>query len=116
MGIHLNILSTMENKLDILTQKLYAEGVAFSRENLNWLFEYIEIKEPFAELIDAPETLEVVLREKEGKKYLFVLNFQAEEVSFVLQKEMQLLYTGELVQGRQTLPVFGTAVYAEYEA
>lgn len=91
-------------------------GSTFSRENLNWLFEYLGIKEPFAELIDAPETLEVVLREKEGKKYLFVLNFQAEEVSFVLQKEMLLLYTGELVQGRQTLPAFGTAVYADRQA
>ena len=86
-------------------------GSTFSRENLNWLFEYLGIKEPFADLIGAPETLEVVLREKEGKKYLFVLNFQAEETAFVLRKEMQLLYTGGRALGKQVLPGFGTAVY-----
>ena len=86
-------------------------GSTFSRNNLSWLFEYLGIKEPFAYLIDAPETLEVVLREKDGKQYLFVLNFQAEEVSFVLKKEMRLLYTGETLQGEQALPAYGTAVY-----
>ena len=53
----------------------------------------------------------MVLREKDGKQYLFVLNFQAEEVSFVLKKEMRLLYTGETLQGEQALPAYGTAVY-----
>lgn len=86
-------------------------GSTFSRENLNWLFAYLGIKEPFAGLIDAPETLEVVLREKDGKQYLFVLNFQPDEVSFVLKKEMRLLYTGETLQGEQALPAYGTAVY-----
>lgn len=100
-----------------VTKKRLGEGTAvhfgstFSRENLSWLFEYLGIKEPFAELISAPETLEVVLREKEGKRYLFVLNFQAEEAGFTLHKEMRMMYTGEMVQGEQKLPRFGTAVY-----
>lgn len=100
-----------------VTKKKLGEGTAvhfgstFSRENLSWLFEYLGIKEPFAELISAPETLEAVLREKEGKRYLFVLNFQAEEAGFTLHKEMRMMYTGERVQGEQKLPRFGTAVY-----
>ncbi len=98
-----------ENKLG--KGKALHFGSTFSRNNLSWLFEYLGIKEPFAYLIDAPETLEVVLREKDGKQYLFVLNFQPEEVSFVLKKEMRLLYTGETLQGEQALPAYGTAVY-----
>lgn len=86
-------------------------GSTFSRENLNWLFEYLKIKEPFADVIDAPETLEVVMREKEGKRYLFVLNFQAEEIGFTLKKGMRLMYTGEQVKGMQSLSAYGTAVY-----
>lgn len=69
------------------------------------------IKEPFKELIGAPDTLEVVLRAKEGKNYLFVLNFQAKDTAFTLHKKMKLLYTGNIVQGEQSLPAFGTAVY-----
>lgn len=98
-----------ENKLG--KGKALHFGSTFSRNNLSWLFEYLGIKEPFAYLIDAPETLEVVLREKDGKQYLFVLNFQAEEVSFALKRGMRLLYTGDTAQGKQTLPAYGTAVY-----
>lgn len=80
-------------------------------KNVRWLFTYLGIREPFADFIDAPETLEVVMREKEDKKYLFVLNFQAEEVEFLLKKKMKLLYTEKTVHGGQSLPAYGTAVY-----
>ena len=91
--------------------KAFHFGSTFSRENLSWLFGYLGIKEPFKELIGAPDTLEVVLRAKEGKNYLFVLNFQAKDTAFTLHKKMKLLYTGNIVQGEQSLPAFGTAVY-----
>ena len=86
-------------------------GSVFSREITTWLFEYLGIREPFADLIEAPEGMEVVLRKKEDKKYLFVLNFQAQEMSCLLKKEMKLLYTGEMAQGRQSFSAYGTAVY-----
>lgn len=86
-------------------------GSTFSRKNLSWLFDRLGIKEPFADRIEAPETLQVVLREKGAKRFLFVLNFQAEEVRFLLRKEMRLLYTGDIVSGEQSLPAYGTAVY-----
>lgn len=86
-------------------------GSTFSRENLNWLFGYLGIKEPFADVIDAPETLEVVMREKEGRSYLFVLNFQADMEEFTLKRKMRLMYTGEELEGMQSLSAYGTAVY-----
>lgn len=86
-------------------------GSTFSRKNMSWLFDHLGIKEPFAEMIEAPETLEVVLRKKGEKRFLFVLNFQAEEMSFLLRKEMKVLYTGDTVSGEQSLPAYGTAVY-----
>ncbi len=100
-----------------ITEKRFKRGKAihfgstFSRKNLKWLFEYLGIKEPFAELIEAPETLEVVMRKKGDTCYLFVLNFQAEEVSFTLKREMRLLYTGDTKAGKQSLSGYGTAVY-----
>ncbi len=86
-------------------------GSTFSRKNLNWLFAYLGIKEPFADVADVPDTLETVMREKEGRRYLFVLNFQPYAVEFTLRKKARLLYTKEEAQGRQKLPAFGTAVY-----
>lgn len=86
-------------------------GSAFSRQNTEWLFDYTGVKEPFAEMINAPQTLEVVMRRKNDKRYLFVLNFQPEEIAFTLKQEMRFLYSGEIVRGGQSLPAYGTAVY-----
>lgn len=100
-----------------ITEKLTGKGKTihfgstFSRENLEWLFDYLGLKEPFADIIEAPETLEVVMREKNENRYLFVLNFQSNEMKYELKKKMILMYSGETVSGTQTLPAYGTAVY-----
>ena len=86
-------------------------GSAFSRQNMKHLFKYTGILEPFAEWIDAPETVEVVMRVKDGKRYLFVLNFHSSEVEITLRKKATALYTGETVLGRCTMSAYETAVY-----
>lgn len=86
-------------------------GSTFSRSNVKILFEYLSIAQPFQEYIEAPDTAEIIMRKKEGKEFLFVLNFQAEEMSYVLKKQAKMLYTEEMVSGECTLPAYGTAVY-----
>lgn len=86
-------------------------GSTFSRESMKRLFDYTGILEPFRDVAAAPETVELVMRKKEGKRYLFVLNFQPEEVEYTLKKTGVLMYTGETVTGKCTLPAYGTAVY-----
>lgn len=87
-------------------------GSTFCQDNVMRLFEYLHIKEPFSTWIEAPETVEVVMRRKGEKRFLFVLNFQQEEAVFILCRPATLLYTGEVQEGEITLPPFGTAVYA----
>ena len=86
-------------------------GSTFTREGFKELLAYAGALEPFREIVTAPEDVEVVLREKDGQRFLFVLNFMAEERTITLHKPGTLLYTGEKVQGEATLPAFGTAVY-----
>lgn len=86
-------------------------GSTFSRKNMSWLFDYLGIKEPFGEMIEAPETLEVVMRRKGERRFLFVLNFDSREASFHLKKEMKQIDTGDAVTGAQSLPGYGTVVY-----
>ncbi len=86
-------------------------GGTFCRENVKILFDYLKIREPFREYIEAPETAEVVMRRKKGKKYLFVLNFQPEAISYMLKKKVIFLYTGEYAVGECVLEKYGTAVY-----
>ena len=86
-------------------------GSVFSRSNVRTLLEYTGVAEPFRKYIEAPETVEVVMREKADKQFLFVLNFQPEQVSCAIKKPMKMLYTGEMVSGICSLPAYGTAVY-----
>lgn len=86
-------------------------GGTFSVEIVKKLFEYTGIREPFRDVIEAPETVEIVMRKKDEKRYLFVLNYQPETVAYRLRAEAVLMYTGEKVTGKCSLPAYGTAVY-----
>ncbi len=87
-------------------------GSAFSRDTLPMLLKYAGAISPFTELIEADgKDVELTLRRKNERTFLFVLNFQAAEVSYTLLTPMRALYTGEEVSGPQMLPAFGTAVY-----
>ena len=83
----------------------------FSRETVKELFEYVGILEPFRNIIEAPEEVELVVREKDNVKYLFVLNYCSREQNIILKIPVTLAETGALVAGLQMLPPYGTAVY-----
>lgn len=87
-------------------------GSAFSKSAVPAILEYAGAKSPFVGLIEADgQDVELTLRQKDGRTFLFVLNFNAREVSFTLQKKMRALYEDCEVYGSMTLPAFGTAVY-----
>ena len=90
-------------------------GATFNKENTEALFDYLKIKEPFEEYIDTPETAEVIMREKEGEKYIFVLNYEAEKIEYTLKKPMIALYDKSEKEGKCILSQFGTAVYKVIE-
>lgn len=91
-------------------------GSTFSKENTKRLLEYTGIKEPFARWIEAPETVEVILREKGEKKFLFVLNYEAAETGIIIRQKMLSLFTKEEVTGEVVLPAYGAEVYEIIEA
>ena len=86
-------------------------GSAFSRSRVRHLFEYCSILEPFSKVISAPEGVELVMRRKNGRTFLFVLNFQQTVQTVTLHSPMTLLCSGEPAVGEISLPPFGTAVY-----
>lgn len=86
-------------------------GSTFTRGAVKRLLDYIGVMEPFRRWIEAPEGVEVVLRQKEGRRFLFVLNFQPVPQAVTLMQAATLLYTGQKDQGEILLPPYGTAVY-----
>ena len=86
-------------------------GCAFSRGRTVQLLERCGICAPLSGEISAPEGVELVQREKQGRRFVFALNYQAEPQTLTLHRPAVLLYSGETHRGPVTLPPFGTAVY-----
>ncbi|MCD8324033.1 MAG: beta-galactosidase [Clostridiales bacterium] len=87
-------------------------GGTFTRENTRSFLDYAGVLTPCADVITAPEACEIALREKEGRQYLFVLNFAAEPQTVTLHRTATDLDDGRAVVGEVVLEAYGTRVYA----
>lgn len=85
-------------------------GSAFGRDLVKQLLEYTGIYEPFRDAVEAPAEVELVMREKDRRRFLFCLNYQARKQEILLKKTAMSLYTGEQLTGRVAMPPYGTAV------
>ena len=86
-------------------------GSAFSQSMVRYLFEYTGILNLFAPYADAPEGIELVMREKNGRRFIFALNYLPTEQDMVLKVPARDMFTGEKTEGTFTLPPYGTAVF-----
>ena len=91
--------------------KAYYFGGAFDEETALAFIEEFGLINPFGKLISLPEDCELAVREKNGKQYLFVLNYSKENVEITLHQNLRSIYTGEIESGCITLGGYETKVY-----
>ena len=89
----------------------YYFGGAFALDTVLAFLSNLEVSEPWKNVIELPDTCEIAVRQKNGRNYLFVLNYLAEEAQITLHKEAKDLFSGEFVQGEITLEPYGVRVY-----
>ncbi len=85
-------------------------GGTFTREAVAAMLQYTGILSPYHDLIELPAECELCVREKDEKKYLFVLNYSANEQTIVLKKEMTDIVSEAKVVGKMGLKGYGVAV------
>ncbi len=86
-------------------------GGTFTRENVKAFFKYTEIMEPYSDIIQLPEECEIGVRKKDGKEYIFVLNYSKKPVEIVLKTAMTDMDLRETVEGKAVLEPYETKVY-----
>ena len=86
-------------------------GGTFTAENTKAFFNYAGICSPFNEYAELPEECELVIREKEGRTYLFVLNYTRQPQKLYLKRGAVDMDTGVDSSGEVCLPAYGTKVY-----
>lgn len=89
----------------------YYFGGAFALDTAKLFLERLGVSEPYAAWIKAPECCEIAVRQKEGKRYLFVLNYAHEGVQIELKQPAEELTAGRMENGVQDVEKYGVRVY-----
>ena len=103
-----------------LVENMYGKGKVihfggtFTRENVKALMEYTGILEPFSDWVELPEACEISVKAKEGKTYLYVLNYSEGSQEIIMKIPAKDLDTCEEIQGRVDLKAYETKVYQLY--
>ena len=100
-----------------LTRKAYPGGGAayylgsgFSEDGAAMLLKKLGFAEPYAALVSCPEAVELSVREKDGRRWLFLLNYTGSDQEVTLRKSLANAVTAETLSGVVTLPPYGTLV------
>lgn len=91
--------------------KVYYFGAAFMEETARVFLEKLGAASPYADVLELPWECELAVREKDGRKYYFVLNYKKTPVKIQVKEALVDLYTGETVSGQVELEAFGAKVY-----
>lgn len=91
--------------------KTYYFGGAFDEETAIGFIEALGLANPYKDIIGIPKECEITVREKDGQKYIFILNYSKESVSINIKTELIDMYTQSPVSGSVKLEKYGTRVY-----
>ncbi len=90
--------------------KAYYYGSALNVESAKVFLSKLGVISPYRDIVEAPATCEIAVRIKEGKRFLFLLNYSKEVADIMFKQEGKDLYTGEIMKGKYRLPKYGTLV------
>ncbi len=86
-------------------------GATFTRENAKVILDYVNVLSPYEAVVHLPEECELSVRKKDGKTYLFVLNFAHKAVGISLKQPATDLKTGEMIKGDLELKAYEPRVF-----
>jgi beta-galactosidase len=92
--------------------KVYYFGGAFNRETASVFLKKLGIANPYGGIIQAPEDCEIAVREKDGKKFIFALNYSKKAQTLTLQRPLTEIFSAKTASGAFELPPYGTAVFS----
>lgn len=85
-------------------------GTSFNRNNTAQILKYLGVLEPYADLVEAPKDVELSVRTKGEKKWLFLLNYMSTLQTVKVKKPMTCMDCGKSVEGEIILEPYGVIV------
>ncbi len=89
----------------------YYFGGAFALDTAKVFLEKLEVAGPYSGKLSLPGCCELAVRKKEGKKYLFVLNYASEAVKINVKEEMREFFADQKVSGEVELGAYEVKIF-----
>ncbi len=89
----------------------YYFGGAFTLDTAAVFLKKLGVEEPYRNIVEVPENCEIAIRQKEGHRYLFLLNYASAESMVRIKTPLQNLLTGETESGNIEMGKYGVKVY-----
>ena len=89
----------------------YYYGSAFSVPCVKELMKERGIFSVAEELVEAPSSCELAMRQNDNEGYLFILNYEDQKATLMLKKRMENMWTGKTEEGQLELEKYGVLVY-----
>lgn len=86
-------------------------GGTFCRETVKMLLEYCGVMNPYSELFEIPECVEIICRVKDGKKYFFLLNYANKKVEITVKNKMTDSDSGTELSGKLSLKPYESKIF-----
>lgn len=90
--------------------KVYYLGAGFTRGAVQTFLSKLNEREPYGQYIEVPSTVELALREKDGKRYFFLLNYLPEKVEILLHTPMWNMIAETMQSEKITLKPYEAVV------
>lgn len=85
-------------------------GGTFTREFVGYLLGMLNAKDPWADVLTLPADCELAVREKEGKRWFFLLNYSPKACTAQLHTQLTDTVTGEKLNGEILLKPYEVKV------
>lgn len=89
----------------------YYFGGAFAEDTAQMFLDKLNISKMFKEYIGAPKECELAIREKNGVKYIFVLNYSKSSQRIYVNAQMKEMFSEIYVSGDYEMAPYGVAVF-----
>lgn len=93
------------NKLE--KGNVYYYGSVFDRDAATVFFENLNVCNPYSHIVDLPECCEVAVRNNDGNRYMFILNYSDDLTTVEFKTGVRNIITDEIVQGKVNLSKYG---------
>ena len=92
----------------------YYYGAGFSANTAETFLRKLEFASPYSSIIELPKEVELAVRTKNKKKYLFILNYMAYNIEINIKKPMINLLSGDNIMGKVELSKYEVLVLESF--